>query len=441
MQKSYQIRGNEMYFIKNEKYQNALEGAMAEDRAAMNELIRIINSTVVYIATTVVKNHHDGEDAAQEAIIRMIQHIQELQNPESFEIWMYRTVINTAITMKKKIRYNVPIETFEDTLEEEYIEFLPYEYAVDSEKQERLMKLINELPANYRASLLLYYFGGLSYKEVAEALEITENDVSHHLSRARKRIRKAVEKKSHSKFTSEDLYSVLPLPVLTYALRQDMAVKVTPEVIRRVMDGANGELEARIVTAIAGNLGKNTSRITAAKKNVIGVAAMSAVTGVGILLYNNKNPIPDNMTTAVIESEVQIPGTTTAPESAPVPLPEPEAVQALVSETVHEINTVEDLIGGEHADLLCSYVRDGVEPEAWIDFLNAIGAEERSQNTIYEGGYSVFWLQDQNKQLILIGNTKGQGNVEVVYRFCDTTEPIPEFEGVYFNFEEWKEQE
>ena len=132
------------------------------------------------VSKSILKNDEDCEDAVQEAIAKAFSKLWSLKNESFAKTWLIRIVINEcySILRKKKISfYNEEI-----TLEE-----------ADSNDYSELYKALNELPADYRVTVVLYYIEGYSVKETAQILKVTEGTVKSRLSRGRKKLRGFLE--------------------------------------------------------------------------------------------------------------------------------------------------------------------------------------------------------------------------------------------------------
>ena len=147
------------------------------------EFAKIVTDTaaVMYrVSKSILKNDEDCEAAVQEAIAKAFSKLWSLKNESFAKTWLIRIVINEcySILRKKKISfYNEEI-----TLEE-----------ADSNDYSELYKALNELPADYRVTVVLYYIEGYSVKETAQILKVTEGTVKSRLSRGRKKLRGFLE--------------------------------------------------------------------------------------------------------------------------------------------------------------------------------------------------------------------------------------------------------
>ena len=408
-----------MRIVKDEKYRDALAGTIAGDMKSINQLIEMISPTILYVTCAITKNYHDGEDAAQETLIRIIQNIHSLSSPEAFETWMYRITINTAIKLYKKTQRHIPLDriSIEDSTvpaEETSHEFLPPEYTEDKEKQNLVKMVVNELPLHQRLCVLMFYYGDLSQNQIADAMHTNEKYVQNTLYQARKKIKEALGNSP----SASDLYGVLPLPILADIFGKTLPNTLDPAAVQRVITGA----QSKITDLRAAQPQRKPPIKKFLVQAVAGIAVVAVALLIGATVLIRNNAIKKNISPIVSES--------VTPDDPPYPAPTNNDEDA--------IRVLEDLIGEAHANELYSYVQNGVSVEEWDAFLNEIGATPKHTISHTNFIYLVYQMQKQNKQLIIIDRTDGQGIMEVAFRFCDVSEPIPEDVDVYFDFYEWR---
>lgn len=134
----------------------------------------------------------EAEDILQESFIKVFNNIKDFKSEGSFEGWVKRIVINTALNHhKKNIRhYN------QENIEEVNESILGSEEIADIESAppSELMKLIQELPEGYKLVFNLYVFEEYSHKEIANALDISEGTSRSQYSKAKKMINKLLSR-------------------------------------------------------------------------------------------------------------------------------------------------------------------------------------------------------------------------------------------------------
>ncbi len=125
-------------------------------------------------------DQHEAEDMLQEAFISIFSHINQFKYAGSFEGWLKRITVNTAIKIlqKRKVRV-ISISNVE-------FEMISPDFNILSDlNTEDLLKLISQLPDGYRMIFNLYVIEGYSHDEIASMLKIKTATSRSQLSKAR----------------------------------------------------------------------------------------------------------------------------------------------------------------------------------------------------------------------------------------------------------------
>lgn len=135
-------------------------------------------------------NYADAQDNLQDGFLIIFRKIEQFSGKGSFEGWCKRIMINNALQKYKGIHYmevlNESTETVEIELEEEAI---PLEY---------LLKIIQELPHQYRNVFCLYVLDGYSHQEISEMLSISTGSTKSNLHRARLLLKEKIENRNNN---------------------------------------------------------------------------------------------------------------------------------------------------------------------------------------------------------------------------------------------------
>ncbi len=134
------------------------------------------------------RNYEDAEDTLQDSFIVIFNKIKQYKYKGSFEGWIKRITINTAI---QKYRKKSPLQilkepSIEDEIEE--IDLNDTRFNIDV-----LLNFIQQLPDRYRLVFNLYVLDNYSHKEIADLLKISEGTSKSNLSRARKILKEKLE--------------------------------------------------------------------------------------------------------------------------------------------------------------------------------------------------------------------------------------------------------
>ena len=122
----------------------------------------------------------EAEDMLQAGFIKAFTNLGSYRGEGSFEGWIRRVIVNTAIeTYRRNRRSGQQVE-----LDEVYDD-AQQTFAMDNLECEDLLRLIQALPDGYRVVFNMYAVEGFSHKEIAESLQISESASKSQLSRAR----------------------------------------------------------------------------------------------------------------------------------------------------------------------------------------------------------------------------------------------------------------
>ena len=159
--------------------------AQQGDRQAFGELVHYYREGVINVVYRMCGDANLAEDAAQEAFIRAWQHLPRYQPRSPFRNWLYRIATNVAMDVLRRERETVDIENVPLVATS-----LDPEIAVERyERAERVRQAVLALAPASRAVLVLREYEGLSYKEIADTLDIPAGTVMSRLNYARTQLR------------------------------------------------------------------------------------------------------------------------------------------------------------------------------------------------------------------------------------------------------------
>ena len=157
-----------------------------KDRKAQAQIYQLYTGKLFALCLKYSRNYQEAQDNLQNGFITIFDKIEQFNFKGSFEGWLKRIVINTALqTYREK---NVLNLVTEEIPEEVDVEIDEEQISLDF-----LLKLIQELPNRYRLVFNLYVLDGYSHKEIATMLSISEGTSKSNLSRARVILRDKIE--------------------------------------------------------------------------------------------------------------------------------------------------------------------------------------------------------------------------------------------------------
>ena len=160
---------------------------MLGDERAFQALFIDYYSVLVSFATKYIDNQEVAEDIVQDTMIRVWNKRDEWTQFDSIEAYCLTVARNLAIDRSQKLE-SQNVELTPET--QEMPDTLTPDRAYEQDEQLRLVHhLINELPEKQRTIVQLRDIEGKSYKEIADVLQLTEEQVKVNLFRARQRIK------------------------------------------------------------------------------------------------------------------------------------------------------------------------------------------------------------------------------------------------------------
>ena len=164
-----------------------------QELKAQEELYRSYSARFFALCLKYSSSYEEAQDLLQEGFLKIFVHIDQYKGKGSFEGWMTRIFINTAI--KETLKQKHFLSLAEDYCEESQVETEDEDYPL-----EFLIGTIQQLPPAYRHVFNLYVMEGHSHKEIAELLQISEGTSKSNLARARQKLKELLE--AHKKSPS-----------------------------------------------------------------------------------------------------------------------------------------------------------------------------------------------------------------------------------------------
>jgi len=159
---------------------DCLEGCKAGNRQMQEMLYKLTASKMLAVCMRYAKDRMEAEDVLQMAYIKIFQKVKEYRGDGSFEGWIRRIMVNTAIESYRKNLRSLNIVPIEDAYEQPSAGF-----DFSSLGMQDLLNVIQKLADGYRMVFNMYIIEGYSHKEIAETLGISEGASKSQLSRAR----------------------------------------------------------------------------------------------------------------------------------------------------------------------------------------------------------------------------------------------------------------
>ncbi len=166
-----------------------IRGCLEGDRRIQQELYNRFSPKMYAVCLRYAGNAEEAQDILQEGFIKVFKKLDSFRNEGSFEGWVRRIFVNTAIEQFRRKRYLMPVtEKEENTIEGKYLSVLDNLAASD------IMALVQELSPGYRTVFNMYVVEGYSHKEIGDILGISEGTSKSQLSRAKVILQNLVKK-------------------------------------------------------------------------------------------------------------------------------------------------------------------------------------------------------------------------------------------------------
>ncbi len=162
--------------------------ASLSDLEAFGELIRRHQDFVYGAALRIVRNPVMAQDLAQEAFVRAHRGLAGFRGQAQVRSWLYRIATNLALNAVQR-RKEYPA----DSLPDQPAKYDPASDAVNRALREDIEEAIKELPDKLKKPLVLREYDGMSYQDIADALDLPINTVRTRILRARRALREKLE--------------------------------------------------------------------------------------------------------------------------------------------------------------------------------------------------------------------------------------------------------
>lgn len=253
-----------------------------------------------YLALKYMKNEDAAQDVLQEAYAKAFSRLDTLKKPEAFSAWLGMIVANAAKNALQKKNPLLFSEAEADAPDED-----PFYLDVEDEKEENqpelsyskqetqqlVREMIDSLSEEQRVCILMYEIEGIPIKDIAVALQCSENTVKSRLSYGRKNLKRKAEELQKKGYK---LYTLAPLPLLLYLLRSEQK--------NLLADGVLAAAEQQAAGHILSAAGKGTAQ--AASHTAAQTAAQGAKAAAGAAKHGFIHTVAGKITLALVGTAV-----------------------------------------------------------------------------------------------------------------------------------------
>jgi RNA polymerase sigma factor (sigma-70 family) len=161
--------------------QDIIQGCIAEKREFQKKLYETLSDKMLFVCYRYCKNKEEAEDVLQDGFIKVFKYVHTFRFEGSFEDWVRRIMINTAIAHLRKKKHIYSFSSLKNIIESPQSDY----NIIGRLDEKKLLKTINLLPNGYRTVLNMYVIEGYSHKEIGKALGITEGTSKSQLYKSK----------------------------------------------------------------------------------------------------------------------------------------------------------------------------------------------------------------------------------------------------------------
>lgn len=184
--------------FKSELDQELIGRLQRREAGAADQLASVYGPMIHQLAFRYMKSWEDAEEVAQDVMMKVVRRIDAFRGDSALSSWIYRITFNTAMSRLRNSKHSRPLEVLQsDLAKDPRVE--PFEIAdwsglgddavMRAELREALAIALTELPAVYRAPVVLRDIQGLSTQEASQVLNVKTQTLKSRLHRGRMMLR------------------------------------------------------------------------------------------------------------------------------------------------------------------------------------------------------------------------------------------------------------
>ncbi len=190
----------------------SLEKLQSGDRAEFARLVDAYSGLIYRLGLRMLGNPQDAEDVLQNTFLNALTHLSSFEGRSSLTTWLYRIAANEALMILRRRKPELLPEASPDadletvSLPAQFVDWssLPEEELLSGEGKQLIDSAIQELPDLLRLVFILRDVEGLSIRDTAQALGLTETNVKTRLLRARLKLREKLSAYYGDRFINEE---------------------------------------------------------------------------------------------------------------------------------------------------------------------------------------------------------------------------------------------
>jgi RNA polymerase sigma-70 factor (ECF subfamily) len=192
----------DLHNIDQDQLKQLVDSCLRNNRKSQEVVFRTFYSKMMSVCRRYTSDDDQAKDIVQDGFIKVFKNLERFNFEGSFEGWIRRIMVNTAIDFTRKVKSSQessqeakPIEEYSDIAQEEE-EDLPEHYQL---KVDDIKKGMSELSTAYRNVFNLYVFENYTHQEIAEELDISVGTSKSNLAKARANLKKILLKELNNR--------------------------------------------------------------------------------------------------------------------------------------------------------------------------------------------------------------------------------------------------
>lgn len=179
--------------------EHIVERALTGDADAFGEIVRRWERRIFALTYGMLGREEDARDATQETFLAAFRSIRAFRGEAKVSSWLHRIAVNQCITKKRraKVRSEAPLEDEEEKNSANFaapIEHLPARIVEAREKVEAVRRAVNSLPTELRQVVVMKEFEELTFRQIADVLELPLSTVKSRLYTALRQLEMRLQK-------------------------------------------------------------------------------------------------------------------------------------------------------------------------------------------------------------------------------------------------------
>lgn len=181
--------------------ENLVESLKKGDQNAYRSIMELYADMVFNTSLSIIQNANDAEDITQEVFVEVFQSIHKFEEKSSLKTWIYRITVTKTLDEVKKAkslkRGSLLTRVFKNKEDRSMPDIPQFHHpGIELEQREAAAELfaaIEKLPANQQTAFTLHKIEHLSYKEIADIMQLSLSSVESLIFRARQNLIKLLE--------------------------------------------------------------------------------------------------------------------------------------------------------------------------------------------------------------------------------------------------------